>query len=511
MSSISHTFRYLTLALSTAALSGCLTVGPDYQTPVVAAPGDWSTLHSGSEKLSDAHVQAQTDMQTLPMHWWVVFDNATLNGLQQRALAASPDLQTAALHFAQSRLQRQMTAAQRGIDVNASGNVTRQRSSEHGATARTLDQIGPAADRDALIAALSQPFDLYQGGFDASWELDLWGRIRRSIEAADAAIDVQAALLDQARLSITSEVARNYFELRVTQQQIDVARQVIRASEESLRLTELRTQHGLTNDLDLERQRSQLADTRARLPQLLAQETVSINQIGLLLGVQPGELQDELHSHTNDDIGTLPDLSLGIPSETVRRRPDIRAAEAQLHQATANIGIAVAELYPRIRLGASFGYESTQRERFSDWGSRQWSIGPSLSIPVFDHGRRRSQIELRKLEQQEAAIAYQRTILKAWQEVDDALSRYSAERQHNQSLQEKLRSSQNAYTLAQVRYAGGLTDYLVELDAQRTYLQARSDLIDSNGQLRLSLVAVYKAIGGGLDEGAESMESPARN
>ena len=159
--------------------------------------------------------------------------------------------------------------------------------------------------------------------------------------------------------------------------------------------------------------------------------------------------------------------------------------------------MAVADLYPSIRLGANFGYESVEDGKFSDWGSRTWSVGPSLSLPIFDNGRRRSQINLRKLEQQEAAVSYQQTVLKAWQEVDDALSHYGAERQRNQRLQEKLRSSDAAYGMAKARYAGGLTDFLVELDAQRAYLQSRRDVVDSDTQLRLTLIALCKALGGG--------------
>lgn len=226
----------------------------------------------------------------------------------------------------------------------------------------------------------------------------------------------------------------------------------------------------------------------------------------MLLGAQPGELQGLLAAPAGAP-GALPDLSPGVPSEVARRRPDIRAAEAQLHAATANIGVAVAELYPSVRLGASFGYSSFESGQTSAWGSRQWAVGPSLSLPIFDNGRRRSQVTLRKLEQQEAAVAYQQTVLKAWQEVDDALAGYAAERQRNAQLQARLGSAGQAYDMAKARYAGGLTDFLVELDAQRNYLQARRDLVDSDGQLRLELVALYKAVGGGTPlEGGDKVQ-----
>ncbi|MFJ0747588.1 TolC family protein, partial [Bordetella bronchiseptica] len=195
----------------------------------------------------------------------------------------------------------------------------------------------------------------------------------------------------------------------------------------------------------------------------------------------------------------LPDYALGLPSELARRRPDIRAAEARLHQATARIGLAQADLYPSIRLGARFGYESYESGKFGDWGSRTWSIGPSLDLPIFDSGRRRSVVTLRELQQQEAAVAYQQTVLRAWHEVDDALSGYRAEQLQYARLREKAESAAQARAWAQARYLGGLTDYLAVLDAQREDLQARRDLTASDGRLRTRLVVLYKALAGGAE------------
>ena len=230
------------------------------------------------------------------------------------------------------------------------------------------------------------------------------------------------------------------------------------------------------------------------------------------MGERPGALRDELADQEtgagiNMDRGkgagkstatgapALPDLALGLPSEVARRRPDIRAAEARLHRATANIGVAQADLYPSIRLGAHVGLESYLSGEFSDWGSRAWSIGPSLSLPLFDHGRRKSVVELRKLEQQEAAVDFQRTVLKAWQEIDDALNAYTAERQQARQLAERARSAGDACKLALARYEGGAVDYTVALDSQRRYLQARRDLAASEGRLATRYVTVNKAIG----------------
>jgi NodT family efflux transporter outer membrane factor (OMF) lipoprotein len=232
------------------------------------------------------------------------------------------------------------------------------------------------------------------------------------------------------------------------------------------------------------------------LPSVQSQEALAINQITLLCGLTPGTLNAELASdEARMDSQPLPDLRLGLPSDLARHRPDVEAAEARLHAATANIGIAVADLYPQITLGASFGLESVASSKFGDWGSRQWSAGPSLSIPIFDQGRRRSTIVLRELQQQEAAVAYQQVVLKAWHEVDDSISNYVAETRQANRIVERLRLSESDAQLAQARYANGLTTFLPVLSASTTLLDAKRDLSDSHARAQTALVAVYKSLG----------------
>lgn len=290
MSDSSHSLRrvfpcsprlVLTACALAFALAGCA-VGPDFTRPETAAPDDWNSWRSADDALR-APLAATP---ALPSQWWLAFGDPVLNQLQQRAVAASPDLRTAALRYAQARVQRGVVAAQRAPEIDASGGITRQRQSEYGAGTRMIDAIG--GDRETLAKALSEPFTLYQAGFDASWELDLWGRVRRSIEAADADVVRQAALLDLARLTLASDVARNYFELRTAQRQIRLAREDIAALEERMRILAARAQGGTVGQLDLEQQRADLANTRAQLPPLLAQAAASINQIALLLGERPG-------------------------------------------------------------------------------------------------------------------------------------------------------------------------------------------------------------------------------
>lgn len=478
-------------------LAGCA-VGPDHKPAEARAPADWSAWHGGSPALLGA--ERQGSVGGVASGDWRAFNDPVLDRLEAMVLASNPDLQTAALRFAQSRVQRTTTAAQQGPQLNASAGVTRQRQSESGAATRMIDALGSSvSNRDQLIRTLSEPYNLYQAGFDASWEIDLWGRVRRAIEAADADARASAALLQQARLSVQAELARNYFELRGTQRELRIARADIAAAAESLELVQARADGGLVTDLDPVRQRALVAELRARIPALLQQEADATNRITLLAGAAPGALNTELaDTSTGDTLGApvLPALTLGLPAELARRRPDIAAAEAQLHAATARIGVAVADLYPRVTLGAGFGYESVGSERFGDWGSRQWQVGPSISLPIFDNGRRRATIELRELQQQEAAVAFQQTVLKAWHEIDSALSTYAAERQRQAELAERERRSRDALVLAAARYKGGLTDFGAELDARRTLLQARRDQAQSTSRLSVGLVAVYKALGG---------------
>ncbi len=496
-----------TLALAlTLLLAGCASVGPDFVRPEPAAPDDWTSWRSADATLHDT-TGLRPDAPEAA--WWHAFHDPVLNRLQAQALAASPDLATAALRHASARLQRANVAAQQVPEVSLNASANRQRQSEHGAATRAYDALGERLgstgliDSSQLIRALSEPYTLYQTGFDVAWELDLWGRVRRSVEAADADLAEQAALLTLARQSLHADVARQYFSLRSTQQQIRLLREDIAAQQERATLTDARARHGLTSALPQESQQAEQAALQAQLPALLADEGALINQLSLLVDAAPGTLAAELREDTaptQTSAVALPDLALGLPSEVARQRPDIRAAEARLHRATARIGVARAELYPSIRLGARLGFESYLSGELADWGSRSWSIGPVLSLPLFDRGRRQRTVQLRELEQQQAAIAYHQTVRRAWQEIDDALTGYSAARQQVAALETRAQHSAEALRLAQSRQQHGGSDYLAVLDAQRSHLQARRDLALAQGRLHTSWVAVRKAVGGEIDE-----------
>jgi len=261
-------------------------------------------------------------------------------------------------------------------------------------------------------------------------------------------------------------------------------------------LTQYRVKGGLVDELDLTTQRARLAEARSNIPQLRQQQTQLVSALAVLLNVEPGALDAQLTA-TQPTFALPSTTAGGVPSEIARRRPDIQRAEAQLQATTAEIGVAVADLYPRFTLTGSFVQQSLHGSDLTEWGARQWSIGPSLSLPIFDGGRRRAAVELRKLDQQQAAVTYQQTVLRAWHEIENALSGYSAEQERNSELATALAQSRDAYEIARIRYNHGMINYLAELDARRTLLQTERAYSQSNTQLGTQWVAVYKALGGG--------------
>ncbi|WP_431286828.1 efflux transporter outer membrane subunit [Roseateles chitinivorans] len=502
-----------------AALTLCGCASPStFSRPETATPSDWSQWRTGDAALprpvTTTAATATATAAPAAGHgagWWTTLNDPVLDELEGRAARASPDLRTAALHFAQARTQLQVVVSQRGPQAKASAGALRQRQSEYGASTRLLDVIGGSsgANRDQLVSALSSPFNDYQAGLDVSWELDLWGRVSQSIEAADADVATQVALLALARQSLAGQVAQHYLTLRSAQDQRQVVEEDVAGQQDRLDLLKARVDAGLIDHFDLERQRADLATTRAQLPALLDQLAQAQGQLELLLGEQPGALSAVLAPRRSTAGATaLPDLSLGLPSEVARRRPDIRAAEAKLRKAVANVGIAQAELYPSIRIGAHAGLESYQAGKFTDWASRTWSIGPSLDLPIFDRGRRQRVVQLRELQQQEAAIDYQQTVVKSWHEIDDALNTYFSERE--QLTEARLREAhlQDALDLVSARYGAGTVDVGSVLDVRRGLLQARRERVLSEGRLRQKYVQLHRATAAEVAVGDASDELP---
>lgn len=463
---------------------GACAVGPDFEKPPSALPDRWRTN------------TAAVSSESVDVHWWKQFNDSALDDLVERALRENPQIHIAALRIAQSRVQRGAVTGSRWPVVNATALYDRERQSEHGVSVRLIDILAQPATRDQIVELLAEPYDVYQAGFDAAWELDLWGRVRRSVESADATLLASAEDLHDAQLTLAAEVVRTYLQLRGVQDQLRIANADVAATTDLVELTQYRVKGGIVDQLDLSTQRARLTQTRATIPLLEQQQMQLVSALALLVNVQPGSLDAQLTQMTAS-VSPPQSIRGGLPSEIARRRPDIRKAEAQLHAATAEIGVAVADLYPRVTLTGSFVQQSLDASDLTDWGSRQWAIGPSISLPIFDGSRRRSVVEIRKLQQQEAAVNYQRTVLNAWHEIEVALSAYAAEQKRNEELTATLASSRDAYEIARVRYNHGLVSYLVELDAHRTLLQAERAVSESNTQVATQLVAIYKALGGG--------------
>ena len=479
------------IAIMAAMLSGC-TVGPQFHAPQPSAPTDWTSWRSGDATLHPA-MAGEAAQQP---EWWHALGDPVLDELERRAMVANPDLQTAALHFAQSRVARRQRAAQGQPQVNASASVERQQISQYGASTRLLDAVG-GSNRAALAQMLGEPYTLYQGGFDASWEIDLWGKVRRTLESADAQIAEQAALLDAARLSVAGDVALGYCDYRAAERRIRLMREDMALARERLTLIAARKDGGIGDATLVERQRADLDAAEAQLPALLAQQAGAESRIALLLGQKPGALGNVLQEAATDRPLALPDLALGLPSTVALGRPDVRASLGRLHAATAQIGVAQADLYPSIRLGASLDLQSYETSHLFDWASHDLSIGPMIDLPLFDGGRRKAVVHLRELEQKEAAVAYEQTMLKAWAEINDALNLYAATGQQAGMLGKRRVAAKAGLDLVSARVAGGIGTRLDAIDARRAWIAASRDLIDSQSTLERQYIAVIKATGNG--------------
>ena len=503
--------RILVPAAVSAALVGGLggcTVGPDFKAPTWASPGTW--FASSAETPAHARDVSVTVAAPLDANWWDSFHDPELSSLIKRTAAGNLDVRLATFRLAESRDQLGVAAAAELPQVNGNGSYSRELLSQKGAISLfgtgsnpNTQFNGASGTTGAIPSSITggtkiPPFDLYQYGFDASWELDLWGRVRRSVESADASVQASAEARRAAALTAIAEVARDYMTLRGIQQQIAITRENLRTAQESLSLTRSRATAGLVTDLDVQNASAQVRTTAADLPTLEQQESQTINAISFLLGEKPEALRAEL-IEAKPVPPVPPQVPVGLPSQLARRRPDIRQAEAQLHAATADIGVAVANFYPTVTLSGSFSLQALQFKDLGNWDARQYGIGPSVTLPIFQGGQLKSTLELRKAQQQEAATSYQRTVLNAWHEVDNALVAYKAEQLRRQQLVQAVADNRRAVSLAQSRYTQGLIDLLQVLDAERSLLSAQLALAQSTTNVSTNLVALYKALGGGWE------------
>jgi NodT family efflux transporter outer membrane factor (OMF) lipoprotein len=498
-------------------LAAC-TVGPDFQPPHATDARSWH-----QQAPDDAAISPSSDPDP---RWWERFDDPTLTRLIHAAINGNLDLQQAVLRVVESR-QSIATARAAGLPgLNGTGSYMREQlglrgilesRGVYGQLNNLADQsstIGGISSRqistasDGLLNGLTAPINLYQYGLDASWELDLFGRVRRSVEQAKASAQAQQEAANDALVMLESEVAQVYVQLRGAQLLAASQQQNIDADRRVLTLTQRLRAQGLNTDLDVDQARTQLNDDARQLPGYEKQTQQALDQINVLAGDPPGTLDAMLVPDAR--LPAPPALiGIGVPSGLARRRPDIREAEAQLHAATANVGVAVASFYPDLSLTGNLGLRATDASYLTNWASHFYSAGPSLSLPIFQGGRLTAGLRLARAQQAAAALQYRGTVLNALREVEDGLVAYRTDRAARDDVTQTLRSARDALYLATNRYANGLSDFIQVLDAQRSVVAARQQLVQADIALTNDVVALYRALGGGWQVAEAAVAPPA--
>ncbi|PLZ03994.1 RND transporter [Burkholderia sp. WAC0059] len=519
-------------AVLLASVIGACTVGPDYAPPAAHAPAAWNDMrHTASSAAGAAHAPLSTpSVEADPdPRWWRSFGDPTLDALVARALAGNPSLQAAVLRIAEAREQAAQTASQGLPNVRTSASYEREQLGAKGFLESAgvydrIDRLGPAASSSGDAAAgeaaergaqqaldqLTAPLNLWQAGFDASWELDLFGRVRRSVEAANA--QTQAAVESQrdAQVSLEAEVAETYLQLRGAQVLRAIAVSLVEQQQQTVELARNSAQHGLESELDVERAQAQRTGTEALVPQYDQQIAESLNGLAVLTGEAPGAL-DAWLAAPGALPATPPVVPVGLPATLARRRPDIRRAEASLHAATADVGVAVAQFYPDISLSAQVGTRATTPHDLARWSSLFWSWGPSVSLPVFQGGALVANLRLSKLEQAQAALDYRSTVLAALGDVNNALAVYRTDQMRSASLDESVVAQQRALDLARDSYRKGIVSFIDVLDAARQVSDAQRDAGQARLQVCTDLVSLYKSLGGGWEPGTDEIAPPSRS
>jgi NodT family efflux transporter outer membrane factor (OMF) lipoprotein len=482
------------LALLAALLAGC-TVGPNYARPTTPVPPAYAEPHADSGP-SDTELAS----------WWSGFGDPELDKLVNRAVAQNLDVESAAARIREARAQERAAGAAAAPEVSANGSVTRQRISEHAIPAPPGGGSGGGGNTGGFAAPGSE-FTTWRVGFDASWEIDLFGRNRRSIEAAQARTGAAIWNLRDLQVTAAAEVASTYLQLRTVQQRTAIAEAEVMRQERALRLVSARVRGGLVTGQDLEQQKSQLASARAAIPPLEAQANAQIHALGVLTGDAPEALIAEMSS-AGASSPSPPQVPAGLPSDLLRRRPDIRSAERNLAAATADIGVATADLYPRFSLTAAPALVSTALGSLLQWGSRAFTAGASVDWPIFNGGRTRANIAVTNARQEQALVAYRKTVLSALQDVEDALSEVDGGRGQLASLEASLASARRAEDIAHSRYRGGLVTFSDVLQAQAIRISLENQVVQTKGALARDTVALYKALGGGWPDLVQGAAQP---
>ena len=490
-------------ALAVALLAGGCVMGPNFTRPEATPPAAWPAVTAAPADVPSKPVARAYDGRL----WWSVFKDPILDGLVDEAVRQNLDLQTAALRIEEARAQRGSAAAQGRPSVSGMGLGGRQRSSENGFTSAlaggAAQQGGSSGGAGAAAAPAPSPYsDLFQAGFDATWELDLWGKARRGVEAADANIVSAEQARGNAVISLTAEVARTYLSLRGAQRQRAIALADIEDQRALFKLADSRSRHGFESQADAVRQQAQLSNAEAQLAPIDQNVAQAMNRLALLLALPPGALSGRLGPLPQADVALPPEVPVGLPGDLLRRRPDILKSEADLHAATARVGQAKAQLFPSITLGGVGGFQSVHADSLADWASRFWIGGAQVSIPIFEGGKLKAQVRTADAQMKEAALNWRGAVLSAYHDADDALVAYADEQRHAGALARALADARRSDMLMRSRYRSGFVSMIEVLDAQRTVHQAEQQALQSNVTASTDLVALYKALGGDWTEDA---------
>ena len=478
--------RYLFLIFAMSWCLGGCTVGPHYTRPEVQVPGRWT-----EEAPDEPHGRAVGVSQ-----WWRRFNDPALDSLEERAVGKNLDLRIAEARIREVRSGPGIAAAEGLPRMDVSVLSTRSQRSDSVPPFRSRIP-GEGASGGSVFGNRRQ--DLFQAGFDAGWEMDVFGGVRRDVEAARADIGAAEENLRDVVVTLLAEVARNYIDLQGIRLRIGILKSNLAARQDILALTRIRFDAGLATGLDVARAETLVAATRARLPVLDTEERRIVHRLGVLVGEPPGILLPELSRETPIPLHP-PHVPVGLPSEMLRRRPDIRRAEKELEAATARIGVATADLFPRFSLTGSFGRRSDALEDLSSGRSQWWGFGPSVRWPLFAGGRIRANIQVRNARQEQALALYEKTVLHSLEDVENALVSYSREQERHRLLMEAVDADRRSVDLANSRYSGGLEDFLSVLDAQRSLFDSEDQLAQSEQALAEDVVRLYKALGGGWEE-----------
>jgi NodT family efflux transporter outer membrane factor (OMF) lipoprotein len=455
-------------------LAGC-TVGPDYHPPKPAVPAQWVSPQPPGE----------TNSPAAEAGWWKSFHDAELDSLARRAAQSNLNIRMAAARLGEARAASRVVSAALGPALDASGSYARERYSANG-----FPPFPPGIPLDA---------DVYQAGFDASWELDVFGGRRRAVQAARAELAAAEYSRRDVLITVLGEVAREYVAARAFQRRLAVVTSNIDVQQQILALTQELFAKGLTGELDVEEAKALLATTQAQVPALQTGFSEAVYHLGLLLGQPPGALLEELNTIKPIPVAP-PAVPAGLPSDLLQRRPDVRQAERELAAATARVGLAASDLYPKVSLTGAVGLQSISA---SDWftaGSRFWTAGPTVQWRLFDTGRIRAMVRVQNARVEQALAAYEQSMLSAFTDVETALTAYAREQIRRQSLAQAAQASERSITLATDLYQHGLADYLRVLEAQRSLDQSQDALAQSDQAVSSDLIALYKALGGGWEE-----------